>query len=189
MDNIFFDKSQLKYCGQNVIIGKTVRIRHPEKVSIGDNVIIDDFCYITGEVEIGDYVHIGNSCTVSASQNKIKFGPFSTAAPGTKIFAASSNYLHCGLDLPTIPEKNVYNVIRGDVEFARFVLIGANCVVTPGVYIPEGCAFAANLVIKKSMIFKSWHIVFDNMGAARKRDGVDEFLSRVKQFYNFPEEC
>jgi UDP-3-O-[3-hydroxymyristoyl] glucosamine N-acyltransferase len=46
MDNIFFDKSKLKYCGKNVIIGKTVRIRKPEDCIIGDNTIIDDFAYM-----------------------------------------------------------------------------------------------------------------------------------------------
>lgn len=35
-NNIFFDLSELKYCGKNVIIGKTVRIRYPHLVSIGD---------------------------------------------------------------------------------------------------------------------------------------------------------
>ena len=47
MENIFLDKNQLKKCGKNVIIGKTARIRYPELVSIEDNVIIDDFCYIS----------------------------------------------------------------------------------------------------------------------------------------------
>jgi acetyltransferase-like isoleucine patch superfamily enzyme len=45
-DNIFFNRADLKHCGSNVIIGKTARIRYPELVSIGDNVIIDDFTYI-----------------------------------------------------------------------------------------------------------------------------------------------
>ena len=55
MENIFFDKKDLLNCGENVIIGKTVRIRSPEKVSIGDNSIIDDFTYISGSIEIGQY--------------------------------------------------------------------------------------------------------------------------------------
>ena len=46
-DNIFFNINDLKYCGKNVIIGKTVRIRYPHLVSIGDNCIIDDFTYIS----------------------------------------------------------------------------------------------------------------------------------------------
>ena len=33
-DNIFFDKSELKQCGANVIIGKTVRIRTPKKFQL-----------------------------------------------------------------------------------------------------------------------------------------------------------
>ena len=44
-DNIFFNRADLKHCGSNVIIGKTARIRYPELVSIGDNVIIDDVRY------------------------------------------------------------------------------------------------------------------------------------------------
>ena len=65
-NNIFFSIADLKKCGKNVIIGKTVRIRNPEKVTIGDNVIIDDFTYISGEVNIGNFVHIAASCTISA---------------------------------------------------------------------------------------------------------------------------
>ena len=65
-DNIFFKKSDLKHCGKNVIIGKTVRIRHPELVEIGDNCIIDDFTIISGKVELGNYVHIGSSCSLQA---------------------------------------------------------------------------------------------------------------------------
>ena len=42
-ENIFFDLTRLKSIGHHVIIGKTVRIRYPELVEIGDNVIIDDF--------------------------------------------------------------------------------------------------------------------------------------------------
>jgi len=183
--NIFFDKSKLKSCGKNVLIGKTVRMRHPEKVSIGDHVIIDDFCYISGEVEIGDYVHIGNSCTVSASQDRVTFGPFSTIAPGVKIFAASSNYLSCGLDLPTIPEEFSYNVIRGSVTLERFVLVGANCVISPGVSIPEGAAFSANLIIKKKITFKPWHVFFDSEGTSKPRVGVEKLLTEVEKFYQF----
>ena len=41
MENIFFDRSKLKYCGENVIIGKAVRIRKPEDCIILDNTIIE----------------------------------------------------------------------------------------------------------------------------------------------------
>lgn len=62
MENIFFDLSRLKSIGKNVIIGKTVRIRYPELVEIDDNVIIDDFTYISTALRIHSYVHISSGC-------------------------------------------------------------------------------------------------------------------------------
>ena len=64
MENIFFDLNKLKYIGKNVIIGKTVRIRHPELVSIGDNSIIDDFTYISSELELGKFCHIASNSVI-----------------------------------------------------------------------------------------------------------------------------
>ena len=72
--NLFFDLNDLKYCGKNVIIGKTVRIRQPHKVFIGDGTIIDDFTYISGNVSIGAFTHIASSCTLQASSGEIKIG-------------------------------------------------------------------------------------------------------------------
>ena len=39
-------------------IGKCVRIRNPENVSIGDNSIINDFTYISSNLELGKYFYI-----------------------------------------------------------------------------------------------------------------------------------
>ncbi len=109
--NIFFDKKELKYCGKNVIIGKTTRIRQPELVSIGDGSIIDDFCYISGELEIGSYVHIGASCTLQASKGRIMIADFSGISSGTRIFAASSDYINLSFDMPTVPQEMMYGGI------------------------------------------------------------------------------
>ena len=59
-DNIFFDIFKLKKLGKNVIIGKTVRIRYPELVEIGNNVIIDDFTYISTSLKIHNNVLISS---------------------------------------------------------------------------------------------------------------------------------
>jgi len=42
-----YDYTQLLHCGKDVRIASSVAIRHPELVSIGSHVAIDDFCYIT----------------------------------------------------------------------------------------------------------------------------------------------
>jgi galactoside O-acetyltransferase len=91
-DNIFFDKKNLQYCGENVIIGKTVRIRHPEKVSIGDNVIIDDFTYISTNLTINSFVHIAAGCKIIGGKNaSVEMLEFSTLAPNVVLAAGSDD--------------------------------------------------------------------------------------------------
>ena len=105
MDNLFFKKENLKYCGSNVLLGKTVRIRKPELVSIDDNSIIDDFTYISGEVEIGKYVHIAANCTLQASQSKIVMKNFSAIATGVRVFASTADYINCSFDIATLKKE------------------------------------------------------------------------------------
>ena len=94
MSNIFFDLKDLKHLGKNVIIGKTVRIRRPELVSIGDNTIIDDFTYISCGMEIGNNCHIASNVSISGGQlgKKLVMGNYSTISNGTSIHCASSDF-------------------------------------------------------------------------------------------------
>lgn len=182
-ENIFFDVSQLRHCGNNVIIGKTVRIRNPEKVSIGDNVIIDDFTYISGEVSIGDYVHIAPGCVLAASSSKIIMEPLSGLSAGCKVYGGSSNYVYCGLDMPTIPPEHQFNVIHEEVYIESFGLIGASSIVLPGCRIPQGLAVAAAITVRKKLDLKPWHVLLDEHGKSIPRRGLEELKARVLKFY------
>src|SRR5262245_49872251 len=133
MENIFFDLSRLKYLGKGAIVGKAVRIRHPEQVSIGDGTIIDDFTYISGSVEIGCFSHIGPQCTISGGLGKLVVGNYVGISSGCSIHLASSEYCAASLDLPSVPEEIQFGGEVGEVEFADFVLLGANSTVLPGV--------------------------------------------------------
>src|SRR5205814_435633 len=94
MDNLFFDRTLLKRCGTNVILGKTVRVRYPELVEIGDNVIVDDFTYISTALSIADNVHISAGCKlIGGSDATIRFGQFSTLAPNVVLAAGSDDYV------------------------------------------------------------------------------------------------
>lgn len=187
VENLYFDRNDLKSCGENVIIGKTVRIRSPERVTIGDNVIIDDFTYISGKVSIGDYVHVANGCTLSASANSISLAPFSGLSAGCKIYAGSSNYVDCGLDTPTIPAEYSYNVITGDVVLERFSLIGPNGIILPGCRIPEGMSVLPNMVVTVKLKLEAWRLLISNDGKQIKRRGVKKLLEATSVFYKFDE--
>ena len=40
------------------LISRKASIYSPELISLGDHVRVDDFCILSGKIEIGNYVHI-----------------------------------------------------------------------------------------------------------------------------------
>jgi galactoside O-acetyltransferase len=146
--NLFFEERQLCRIGKNVIIGKTVRIRYPELVEIGDNVIIDDFTYISAALTIDNNVHIAAGCKLIGGRNaSIKIGEFSTLAPNVVIAAGSDDYI-AGIASPLVPSQYKGNVEVGTVELRRHCIIGANSTVLPNVTFNDGAAVGAQSLVK-----------------------------------------
>lgn len=183
MENIFFNTRDLAYIGKNVRIGKTVRIRNPEKVKIYDNAIIDDFVYISGEVSIGKYTHIASNVTLAASTSSIFIGKYAGVSSGSKVYAGSSNYLAAGIDLPTFPKSIQYGTIYEEVVIEDSSIIGANSIILPGVSIKEGVAISAGCCISKKEKIPSWSIYTRNKKIA-PRSGKEIYLNRIKEFEN-----
>jgi len=179
MDNIFFDISKLKHLGNNVIIGKTVRIRQPENVSIGDNTIIDDFTYISSKLEIGSNCHIASNVSISGGKGKLKIGNFSTISNGCSIHCASSDYRYCSMDLPSIPESERFGGEIEDIDIEDYAIIGAHSCILQGSHIPEGCAFGAYTLIKKTNNLLPYHLY---VGHNCRDLGYRKGLDRLKEF-------
>ena len=142
-NNIFFKKSDLKYCGKNVIIGKTVRIRKPEECIIGDNTIIDDFAYISSGITIGKNCHIASHVSISGGAGKFFMGEYSTLSSHVSVHCASSDYTSISLDLPSVPVHERYGGYVEDVKIGKNVVIGSHSVLLPGVNIPDYVACGA----------------------------------------------
>ena len=143
MDNIFFDLKRLKKCGKNVIIGKTVRIRYPELVSIGDNCIIDDFTYISTELELEGYNHISAGCKIIGGSNcKLIMKPFSTFSPNVVVAVGSDDYLS-GIATPMVDFEFKGNVEYGSVVIGRHSIIGSGSVILPNIVVEDGAAVGA----------------------------------------------
>jgi len=150
-DNIFFHKSELKECGRNVIIGKTVRIRYPELVSIADNVIIDDFTYISTALVISDYVHISAGCKIIGGRGaSVSFGSFSTLAPNVVLAAGSDDY-KSGIAGPHVPIALKGDVEVGFIEIGKHSIVGANTTVLPNVRFFDGASVGAQSLVKESL--------------------------------------
>ncbi len=135
--------------GQDVTIWPYVRIVSPETISIGDSVIIDDFVFIMGgqETRIGSFVHIASYVSLLGGGVCI-LEDFVGISSGTRVYSGNDDYLGGSLTGPTIPAK-YRNVLRSFVRFEKHVIVGANCVILPGVILHEGAAVGAGSVVTR----------------------------------------
>lgn len=180
MDNIFFDKSQLKYCGENVIIGKTVRIRKPQEVIIGDGVIIDDFTYISCGMTIGKNCHIASNVSISGGDGHLYMGDYSTISNHCSLHCASSDYSKISLDLPSVPKDLQFGGEVGDITIGDFVTIGAHSCLLPGTKLPEGFACGAYSLLKPQNYLDYSLYVGIPAKFISKREGKENILKYKK---------
>jgi len=154
MKNIFFDLKKLKQCGKNVIIGKTVRIRYPELVSISDNCIIDDFTYISTSLELKENVHISAGCKIIGGRSaSVSIDEYSTLSPGVVLVAGSDDYLG-GIATPLVPMDVKGDVEIGSIYLEKHCIVGSNAVVLPNVIFAEGASCGALSLVKHNL--ESW---------------------------------
>lgn len=181
MENIFFDKKKLKYCGENVIIGKTVRIRKPEECIIGDNTIIDDFAYISCPIEIGKNCHIASHVSISGGAGKFFMGDYSTISNHCSIHCASSDYREVSLDLPSVPKNLQFGGEVNDVKIENFVTIGSHSSLLPGVIAKTGSACGAFSLIKETM--DEWSLYVGIPAKKIKLREKSKILEWIKKHY------
>jgi acetyltransferase-like isoleucine patch superfamily enzyme len=154
MENIFFDVKDLKHCGKNVIIGKTVRIRYPELVEIGDNCIIDDFTYISTSLKLHDNVHISSGCKIIGGKKaSVIMFEFSTLAPNVVLSAGSDDYVG-GIATPLVPLEYKGEAKVGAIILQKHCIVGAGSVVLPNITFFEGACVGALSLVNRNL--KKW---------------------------------
>jgi acetyltransferase-like isoleucine patch superfamily enzyme len=183
-EDLEMDHLEFKKVGKNVKIYPLAKILNPEMISIGDNVIIDDFVFLDGkqETKIGNYVHIASFCSITGGGRFI-MEDFSGLSSGCRIFTGSEDFSGSSLTNPTIPTQ-FRKVTRSFVIIKRHVILGANVVVLPGVTIGEGAAIGANSLITKDI--EPWTI---NIGSPvrvlkeRPKEKILEMEKRLREKY------
>jgi acetyltransferase-like isoleucine patch superfamily enzyme len=82
-------------CGPNVVFGQNVVLRHPHKIHIGRDVVIDDNCLLDAKgetnrgIRIGDGVFIGRNTILSCKNGDIEVGDASNIGFNCELFSAS----------------------------------------------------------------------------------------------------
>lgn len=137
----------LKKYGNNVLISKDVRIYNPERIILGNNVRIDDFCVITGDVQIGNFVHIGAFGLISGKHG-IKIGNFVAISSRVSMYTNNEDYSGGkGISSPTVPEKFQFTE-KGSIILDDHSLVGAHSVLLPSSYLKKGTIIGALSLVK-----------------------------------------
>lgn len=154
MNTSFYSKTELKKIGlksygENVMISKKVSIYGAENISIGNNVRIDDFCILSGNIQIGSFVHIAAYCGLYGKKGII-MKDFSILAARTLLMSASDDFSGEHMISPLVPRKFT-NVTGGPVILNKHVLIGAGCIIFPNLILGEGVAVGSMSLVSKNL--------------------------------------
>ncbi|GAB4515353.1 MAG: LPS biosynthesis O-acetyl transferase [Anaerolineae bacterium] len=135
--------------GKDVVIWPLAKIVSPQTISIGDSVIIDDFVFMAGgaHTSLGSFVHIASHASLVGG-GELLVGDFTGISSGSRVYSGNDDYLGGSLTGPTVPEP-FRRAIRTRTIIGRHVIIGANCVILPGVTIGDGAAIGANSLVTK----------------------------------------
>lgn len=166
------------------IVSPNTRIRHSEDFVIGEDSIVDDYCYFSTKVRIGRCTHIASGCSVAGGADmQFEIGDFCSLSSGVKIWCTSDDFVN---DLITIIPPGVEqvkeNLIRGDVVLGNYTAVGSNSVIMPNGRIPEGTVVGALSFAPASFAFEPWSVYAGipiRFVRPRNRDSVMQQVRRL----------
>jgi acetyltransferase-like isoleucine patch superfamily enzyme len=153
--------------GRNVVFGMNVTLRHPHKIQIGDNVVIDDQCCLDAKgtnnrgILIGNGVFVGRNTILSCKngdiviEDKANLGfnceifSASRVRVGKSILMAAYTYLVGGdhlFDRTDIPVLEQGRTARG-IDVGDGVWLGTHVVVTDGSTVGHDAIIGAGAVV------------------------------------------
>jgi acetyltransferase-like isoleucine patch superfamily enzyme len=137
--------------GRNVRIYAGAKIIGAEFISLGDNIIIDDFVFIYANAPtvIGSHVHIASFCSLVGG-GELRIGDFCSLSSGVRVLTGTDDFGGSGLTNSTIPPE-FRHVSRSYVHIGRHTMVGTNTVVLPGTRIGEGCAIGACSLVNRDL--------------------------------------
>ena len=157
-------KFRFKKIGANVLISRNASIYNEECISIGNNVRIDDFCILSGNIQIGNNVHIAAATLLFGGEAGI----------------IMKDYTGMAMTNPTIPSE-YRKVQQESVTLEKHCLIGSGCTILPGVIIGEGTSVGSMSLVNRSL--EEWGI-YVGIPCRWIRERKKDILKLEKKYLN-----
>ncbi len=155
-------------CGRNVVFGHNVSLRHPHRIHIGDNVVIDDNCLLDAKgtsndgIRIGDGVFVGRNTILSCKNGNIELADGANIGFNCEVFSASQvriganvlmaaySYVIGGDHAHSDPSRPVLEQSRTSrgVSIGDGAWIGAGAKILDGVSVGDGAIIGAAAVVR-----------------------------------------
>jgi len=136
--------------GENVQISDRASFYGANRIVLGSNIRIDDFCVLSagaGGISIGDYVHIAIYSSLIGA-GKISLSDFCNISSRVAIYSSNDDYSGAAMTNPTVPSQYT-DVTHADVFLGKHVIVGCGSVILPGVTLGEGVAVGALSLVNK----------------------------------------
>jgi len=167
-------------CGRNVVFGQNVVVRHPHKIHIGTNVVIDDNCLLDAKggnnrgIRIGDGVFVGRNTILSCKDGDIELGAGANLGFNCEVFSASRVVIGRGVLMAAYSY-----VIGGDHDFSdpgKAVLdqsrTSAGVTIGDGVWMGAGAKILDGVAIGDHAVIGAGAVVRDDVPAAAIAVGI-----------------
>jgi acetyltransferase-like isoleucine patch superfamily enzyme len=158
-------------CGRNVVFGQNVAIRHPHKIHVGRDVVVDDNCLLDAKgasnagIRIGNGVFIGRNTILSCKNGDIELADGANIGFNCEIFSASRVRIGAGVLMAAYSY-----VIGGDHDFSdpsKSVLaqdrVSTGVTVGDGAWIGAGAKILDGVAIGERAIIGAGAVVRDNV--------------------------
>lgn len=163
-----------KSIGRGCMISRKASIYGAGRISIGNNVRIDDFCILSGDITLGNNIHISAYVALYGAEG-IEFEDYTGISARSTIYSAMDDFSGDYLIGPIHPEEYTH-VIGGKVTVKKFTQIGSYVLIFPNLTIGEGCVVGACSMVRKDL--EPWGIYY-GIPANRVRDRKKTLLKYI----------
>lgn len=136
--------------GEDILISRKTSIYGADHISVGNHTRIDDFSLLSGNIFIGEHVHIAAYCGLFGGSSGIVIEDFCGISSRSAVYADTDDYSGEAMTNPTIPDE-YRHILGGCVTFKKHSLIGTGCTVLSNLTVGEGASVGAMSLIQKDI--------------------------------------